>query len=215
MRTDPAGMRTVDAVDHLLLGVADLDEGIAFVERLTGVRAASGGSHPGRGTRNALIGLSRRQYLEIIAPDPAQDVPSPLSNLASPALVQWAALTHDIETLADRLRATGLEMPGPRPGSRTRPDGLVLTWKTLHLPATFASAGGDPMPFFIEWDATTVHPSEDSPESGELVSLAFHHPEADALRTAFERIGIDAAVHQAATPRMVAAIRTASGIVSL
>jgi hypothetical protein len=211
----PPVTRVLDVVDHLLLGVPDLDEGIAFVEKLTGVRAVSGGSHPGRGTRNALMALSRRQYLEIIAPDPAQDVASQLSNLASPALVQWAAVTHDIGACAERLRATGLEPPDPRPGSRTRPDGRVLTWKTLYLPATFASADVDPMPFFIEWDATTVHPSEDSPECGELVSLEFHHPDADALRSAFERIGIDAAVHQAAAAKIVAAIRTASGIVSL
>jgi hypothetical protein len=203
------------ALDHLLLGVPDLDEGIAFVERLTGVRAVVGGSHPGRGTRNALTALSGRQYLEIIAPDPDQDVESPLATLDSPALVQWAALTDDIDSLADRLRAAGFETSGPRPGSRRRPDGRVVTWKTLGLPPTFARAGIDPMPFFIEWDPTSVHPSEDSPSAGELVSVEFHHPGADALRQAFEGIGIDANVCAAETARLVAAIRTPAGVVTL
>src|SRR5690606_38400270 len=132
--------RAVDAVDHLLLGVRDLDAGIAWVEEHTGVRAAVGGSHPGRGTRNALLALTKRQYLEIIAPDPAQQpqVRSGLEDLDSPMVVKWAAVTTDIPGVARRARAAGLEASAPRPGARLRPDGGRLEWTTLALPPTFA-----------------------------------------------------------------------------
>ena len=95
------------ALDHLLLGAPDLERGIEWVERLTGVRAVVGGSHPGRGTRNALLSLGARQYVEIIAPDPAQSGSTPtldLKALPEPRLVNWAAATADIDALA-RARA--------------------------------------------------------------------------------------------------------------
>lgn len=207
----------LDAVDHLLLGVPDLDAGIAWVEERTGVRAAIGGSHPGRGTRNALLALTRRQYLEIIAPDPAQQpqVQSGLAHLDSPMLVKWAAVTTDLAGVADRVRAAGIDAPAPRPGARQRPDGVRLEWTTLALPPTFAIGEIDPLPFFIEWSATTTHPSTDAPPGCELIALEFEHPDAESLRQTFSRIAIDAIVRDAERVRLIATVKTPRGVVTL
>src|SRR5664279_5506274 len=99
-------------LDHLLLGCSDLDQGMAFVEKQTGVRPVIGGVHPGRGTRNALLALGKGRYLEVIAPDPQQketpkvraELPAMLKLLAAPLLVDWAVHTLNVEAVAQRLR---------------------------------------------------------------------------------------------------------------
>ena len=60
----PAGAVAPAAqVDHILLGIDDLDRGMEQFEKLTGVRPVYGGKHP-RGTHNALVSLGNGTYLE-------------------------------------------------------------------------------------------------------------------------------------------------------
>jgi hypothetical protein len=214
--TQPA-MPAATAVDHLLLGVADLDAGIDWVEQRTGVRAIAGGVHPGRGTRNALIALSGRHYLEILAPDPSQEGGgrADLRALGDPRLITWSALSTDIDALAARVKATGLNATAPRPGSRARPDGRLIEWTTLGIESAFASGGIDPIPFFIQWSAASPHPSQDSPKGCALASLEFEHPDAGRLRDTLSRLGIDATTRQAEVPAIIAILTTPKGTVVL
>ena len=215
-RQDPVD--ATHAVDHLLLGVADLDSGGTFIDRLTGIRPSFGGSHPGRGTRNALVSLGGRQYLEIIAPDPEQSdyrFQIDVRTLKTPKLVTWAAASSDLEALAANARSAGLQVFGPNDGSRARPDGGLLKWKTLGVASSFARDGIDPVPFFIQWAADSAHPSQDSPTGCELEALDIAHPDPTGLAALLKQLGIDGHVKQADKAILRATIKTPRGPVYL
>jgi hypothetical protein len=192
-------------LDHILLGCSGLDAGIAFVEKQTGVRAAFGGVHPGRGTRNALLSLGEKHYLEIIAPDPAQ-TGSPdhygLQKLTEPRLVNWAVHPGDLAKFAARLRSAKLAFDGPNPGSRKRPDARLLQWKTLNLLDDYHGI----LPFFIEWSADTIHPSADAPSGCHLIHFGLSAPNDTELQRLCTVLDLDVPVDHSDKPRLTARI---------
>jgi glyoxalase-like protein len=194
-------------LDHILLGCNDLDRGIDLVEKHTGVRAAFGGVHPGRGTRNALLSLGEKHYLEIIALDPQQpDAPDHygLQKLTEPRLVTWAAHPGDLTQFASRLSAASVAFTGPSPGSRKRPDGL-LQWKTLNLKDDHSRL----LPFFIEWSADTVHPSVDAPRGCHLARFQLLAPDPENLTSAVATMGLGVEILKNEKPQLRATISCA------
>jgi hypothetical protein len=232
---DPQDLPLVDQVppmlDHILLGCNDLQTGIAFVEQRTGVRAAFGGVHPGRGTQNALLSLGPSgpsqigHYLEIIAPDPQQHTEDPLAkklqSLAEPRLVGWAAHLHEnIANYASKLKAAGIAAEGPTPGSRKRPDGKELRWQTINL---LDDANGL-LPFFIEWGSGFVpadpekktsrdflHPSVDAPQGCRILRFEIATPDPAALSAVTTKLALRVAIVKADTPQLRASIRGPQG----
>ena len=215
IRMKPRSAR--DVVDHILLGAPDLDRGMAWFEQRTGVKPIFGGIHPGRGTRNALVSLGSRHYVEIIAPDPAQkafNFQIDLRKLASPKLVNWA-VAGDVDAAAATARRLKYDVYGPQEGSRMRPDGSQLLWRSVGVLAPFRDAEVDPMPFFIEWGQDIRHPSEDSPAGCHLLAFDVRHPDPDGLRTVLASFDIDATVTKGDRPGLTASLDTPKGRVML
>jgi hypothetical protein len=183
-------------IDHVILGINDLQRGIEELERLTGVRAVFGGAHPGRGTQNALISLGGAQYLEILAPNPEDQKSTQwiggLKDLTALAPVGWAARSDDLPALQQSLRNQGIQTGEVRPGERKRPDGTRLAWKTLDI----APPSSDLLPFFIQWDAAGAHPSSMSPGGCTLTGFTLEDPAPDTLRKTLQAAGLPVEVRE-------------------
>jgi hypothetical protein len=206
--------RTPKSLDHIILGCTDLDGGIEFVFRHLGVRAIPGGLHPGAGTKNALLSLGKLRYLEIMARDPSQpDAADPrnLRTLRRPALVGWAEHRDHLDEFAGVLHAAGIDYVGPVSGSRQRPDGSVLNWKSLPLKEDEHGI----LPFFIEWGASTVHPSVDSPQGCSIDSLQITTPNPASLDALSKKLDLEAAIGQSKAPRLTAHLRGPAGTLTL
>jgi hypothetical protein len=129
--------------------------------------------------------------------------------------VTWAAATADIEAVAREAKANGRAVFGPSDGSRARPDGKLLKWRSLGVASTLRSGVVEPVPFFIQWAADTVHPATDSPRGCELKALRFVHPSPAAVIDALKAIGIDADVSSAPEAALSATLSTPKGVVEL
>ena len=204
---DPGSSRKGEAapthVDHVIVGVSDLERGMATLERLTGVRPIVGGAHPGQGTRNALLSLGDGTYLELYAPNPAEPVGSPevreLQELTGLKPLGWAIASDDAEAMRSALVAQGFTLSAPEAGSRARPDGSVLKWETFgfeHFDDALA-------PFFISWkQPADLHPSRTSPGGCRLVAIHLREQKPGRLADALRPLRLNVTVAKAREQRM-------------
>ncbi|MFD8546954.1 VOC family protein [Streptomyces sp. NPDC059649] len=174
-------------LDHLVLATPDLAATVAEVAALTGVRPVPGGSHPGRGTRNHLLGLGGGAYVEVIGPDPEQPAPDRprwfgIDALTGPRLVTWAVRVTGIAARVAAARACGHDPGEAVAMSRRTPDGGRLTWRL-----TPPGAGDRLAPFLLDWGATP-HPSAGLPVLP-LVALRAVHPDPAAARATWAALG--------------------------
>jgi hypothetical protein len=203
-------------VDHLVYATPDLKAGIERIEKLSGVRASAGGQHPGRGTQNALVALGPAAYLEIIGPDPAQAKPPNgrpfgIDDLREPRLTGWAAKGNDLEHLATEAARHGVKLGEVVPGSRQRPDGVVLAWRYTD-PRTRVADGI--VPFFIDW-GKTPHPAVTAAPGLTLIALRAEHPDPEGVRKMLAQFGLDLPVEKGSRPALVATVSSPQGRVEL
>ena len=206
----------MDRVDHLVWSTPDLDAGIRQIEQLTGVRATAGGSHPGVGSRNALLSLGPRTYLEIIGPDPHQEAyRTPrvfqLDNISEPRLVTWAANTTDLANCADMSFSDGQSLGSLVAMSRQRADGVILEWE---MTDPYIEVDDGVVPFLINW-GETPHPSSGSPAKVQLTGLQIRHPDPAAVSDKLFKLDIEIAVTKASRAELVAVLDSPSGRVEL
>lgn len=160
-------------IDHLMWACSDLDAGVNEIYQLTGVRPEFSGSHVNMGTRNALLSLGE-SYLEIIAPDPAQQLlgnfGARLSTLKTTGVLALAMQHSNLAQL--KVDMTDFTTSPVSTTKRETADGQLLVWDLLFV------AGLHGAPFFIDW-LDCIHPSKTSPLGCELLNIDIKTPEAE------------------------------------
>jgi hypothetical protein len=203
-------------VDHLVYATPDLKASIDALERRLGVRAAPGGQHPGRGTRNALIALGPTSYIEIIGPDPEQPKPDlprqfGIDTLADGRLVTWAAKSNDLERNVTQAAGRAIKLGEVLPGSRRRPDGVLLNWRYTN-PRIVVADGI--VPFFIDW-GPTPHPAQTAASGASLLDLVAEHPDAERVQQMLTGLGLGLQVKKGPSPALTAVISSPRGRIEL
>jgi len=198
-------------IDHLILGVNDLERGMQEFAKRTGVTPMKGGVHPGRGSQNALASLGNGQYIEILAPSNEPGVPAnPMTAFKTLTPVGWALHTTDLTRAMALLRDAEVAMSAIESGARARPDGVRLSWQTA-APTEVALAAA---PFFIMWGAGSPHPSTQSPAGCSLSSVAMTEPEPAPLTAFLASAGVAVVVTRGAARGMSVTLNCPAGVVS-
>ncbi|PPK98135.1 glyoxalase-like protein [Kineococcus xinjiangensis] len=150
------GMR----LDHV--GYAAGREGLQATARhladVLGVRMVDGGPHPRFGTRNVILPLSGRSYVEVV-----EVLDHPVADRApfgravrrrSDAGGGWFTWCVGVDDITRFERLVGQRSEA---GSRRRPDGVELHWRHIGIPGLLE----DPqLPLLLQWDSPpALHPS--------------------------------------------------------
>ncbi|MCZ6887003.1 MAG: VOC family protein [Gammaproteobacteria bacterium] len=164
-------------LDHIVIAAPDLDAAKQEFLDATGVLPSDGGPHIGAGTRNALIAFAGRHYIELIAPDPSQDLSgnrgSQFATLDKPTVIHWACRTTGLVQFGEALERRGIAHTPTRRMSRALPnDEGILEWELMNVGD---HDEGGLVPFFIDWLECT-HPSETSTTVGALTTFRVSAP---------------------------------------
>lgn len=117
-----------------------------------------GGIHPRFGTRNFILPLMGRNYIEVVSPveHPVLD-DSPFGNLVRKRVsdgggwLAWVCSTNNINEIEKTMARKSIE------SHRLKPNGSEVKWKQLGVIETLNNSE---LPFFIEWE-TEEHPSQE------------------------------------------------------
>jgi catechol 2,3-dioxygenase-like lactoylglutathione lyase family enzyme len=137
-------------IDHVVILVDNLDRAVEQYSAL-GFTVTPGGKHA-RFTHNALITFQDGSYLELIAFYEQPDESSGESHRwfqktrVGGGIIDYALAAPNLDAVIADADARGITTGGVAPGSRTRPDGQQLEWRSAIIQGDNPGA----LPFMIE-----------------------------------------------------------------
>jgi Glyoxalase-like domain len=210
-------------IDHLVIGAANIAQGVSYIKEHLGIDIPFGGMHPKMGTHNHLVQLGNDMFLEVIAIDPNAQAPEKprwfglddalirqkIQN--QPTLLTWVVNTRDIN---ESMQKSELSFGKAELVTRGK-----LSWH-MGLTDDGRLLAGGMLPYILQWHADS-HPSVNMADLGcRLKSLQIYHPYPSWLLSSLESIGANDLVNVHAlpakrTPYLIANIDTPNGIIEL
>lgn len=203
-------------LDHLLYATPDVDATVAELEERFGVPFGSGGHHPGWGTRNRILPLGDRLYLEVIGPDEAQVARGvrPLMDadrLEAPGLRWWAVRPFLMPLTCGEFETAGFVPGEVVEGRRTLEDGSELSWQITDPRVRLLDGL---IPLVIDWGMSRVHPGDDPAAAVVLTDFRLEHPDHERLGPVFRTLDLPT-IHPGPVPALAATFETPNGTVVL
>jgi catechol 2,3-dioxygenase-like lactoylglutathione lyase family enzyme len=140
------------AIDHIIIGVHNLEKAATQFSQKLGLAVSGGGIHPTGGTANRIIVIGDT-YLELIAiHDPAEAQQSMLDRLATQeGYLNFVLASNDIEADSKAMVNSGIPILGPTPGSLRSADGRTRGWSRTNIERPDLAQR---YPFIIQHDST-------------------------------------------------------------
>jgi catechol-2,3-dioxygenase len=123
------GKIMLTALDHIIIGVHNLEDAAQVFSQNLGLTVSGGGKHPTGGTANRIIVIGDT-YIELIAVDArAEAQQSMLERLdKGEGYLNFALTSNDLQADSAAIRTRDIITVGPESGSLTTPDGRSRGW---------------------------------------------------------------------------------------
>jgi catechol 2,3-dioxygenase-like lactoylglutathione lyase family enzyme len=122
------------AIDHIIIGVHDLEKAATQFSQKLGLAVSGGGIHPTGGTANRIIVIGDT-YLELMSMYKPEEAQQSLRNRLAmhEGYLNFVLASNDIETEAKAMNNRGIHVLGPAPGSLRAVDGRTRSWSRLNI----------------------------------------------------------------------------------
>jgi catechol 2,3-dioxygenase-like lactoylglutathione lyase family enzyme len=193
-------------VDHVVLGVPDIQKGLDYVESLTGLRPFAGEVSAGatRSFVSARLNLGGKQFLEVVGPNPTFEgepdgIGARAAALPGPRLVFWVMGVRDLGAyLRDAVRAgyPFNDTNHVRNGGYEYRMGAIDAEAAPHIPSV------------IEWKSRDDGEELAATVGSRIVDFTVHHPEAQKVQKVYDALGIGMLVRHGDEPRLRLVLET-------
>src|SRR5712692_438560 len=139
------------ALDHIIIGVNNLEEATTTFSQRLGLAVSGGGTHPSGGTANHIVVIGAT-YLELITVhNSAEAQPSMLERLSKgEGYLNFVLSSNDIQADSRAMVERGISIFGPTPGQLRSPDGRTRGWSRTDVER---AALTQRYPFLIQHDS--------------------------------------------------------------